>query len=300
MSSIRSRHSLGGTDGLAEDPIPKLRLHGVPHHQVDAAAEDLLEAALHPEEVKQSDRAVERDEQVDVTSRRSLATRHRAEDLERTDAQLGELGSLLGEAPLDLFPGHDVILRDTCGRGQRRHETPPGMPAGPEPGHFAAVALHSSIGSTEDVKPVSPRTIELIESLSPPTGLLSRWLGRGEPPSSRVLDEIVSSGELEAALALLTLALAGPTSHREPLLGAVDRLVRAAPVGDLVWLEQRARTLSDAEDHHRRTLLRVAPRELTDRGVRTPSVRGHSACIRPCPRRDRYLLCVLPLTASSR
>jgi HEAT repeat protein len=95
------------------------------------------------------------------------------------------------------------------------------------------------------VKPVSPRTIELIESLSPPTGLLSRWLGRVEPPSSGVLDEIVSSGELEAALALLTLAVAGPTAYREPLLGAADRLVRAAPVGALVWLEQRARTLSE-------------------------------------------------------
>lgn len=129
MSSIRSRHSLGGTDGLAEDPVPKLRLHGVPHDQVDAAAQDLLESPLHPEEVEQSDRPVERDEQVDVTSWRSLATRHRTEDLERTNPQLGELGSLLGEAALDLFPGHDVILRDACGSGQRSHESPGRYPA---------------------------------------------------------------------------------------------------------------------------------------------------------------------------
>ena len=95
------------------------------------------------------------------------------------------------------------------------------------------------------MKRVSPHTIELIESLSPQRGLLSRWLGRAEPPSARVLDEIVSSGEIETALALLTLAVAGPTGSREPLLGALDRLVRAAPVGALVWLEQRARTLSE-------------------------------------------------------
>jgi hypothetical protein len=95
------------------------------------------------------------------------------------------------------------------------------------------------------MKSISPHTVELIEPLSTPSGLLSRWLGRVEPPSPRVLDEIVSSGELEAALALLRLAVAGPTAYREPLLGALDRLVRAAPVGSLVWLEQRARTLSE-------------------------------------------------------
>lgn len=139
-----------------------------------------------------------------------------------------------------------MILRDACEGGQRSHESPARYSAEvPVRGHFAAIAQHPDIGSTDCVKPVSPHTIELIESLSPPTGLLSRWLGRVEPPPSRVLDEIVSSGELEAALALLTLAIAGPTACREPLLGALDRLVRAAPAGALVWLEQRARTLSE-------------------------------------------------------
>src|SRR5574340_1184471 len=102
MSSMRRRHSLGGTDGLAEDPFAELRLHGLPHHQVDAAAEDLLQPALDPEEVEQPDRTVELHQQIHVAARASLTASDRAEELERAYAQLGELGSLLGEAPLDL------------------------------------------------------------------------------------------------------------------------------------------------------------------------------------------------------
>jgi len=74
--------------------------------------------------------------------------------------------------------------------------------------------------------------------------VLSRWLKRAGPPPTAVLDEIVSSGEIEAALALLTLALVGTSNHREPLHAALDLMVRAASPDALVWLEQRARTLS--------------------------------------------------------
>lgn len=95
------------------------------------------------------------------------------------------------------------------------------------------------------MKPISPRTIALVESLYASPGLLERWLRRVAPPSTDVLDEIVATGEIEAALALLTLAVAGTRHYREPLYAAVDRLVRAAPPGALVWLEQRARTLSE-------------------------------------------------------
>ncbi len=101
------------------------------------------------------------------------------------------------------------------------------------------------IGSTSGVKPISPRTIELVEALYASPGLLDRWLRRVAPPSADVLDEIVASGEIEAALALLTLAVAGTPHYREPLYAAVDRLVRAATPSALVWLDQRARTLSE-------------------------------------------------------
>jgi HEAT repeat protein len=106
------------------------------------------------------------------------------------------------------------------------------------------VARPLVIGSTSRVKPISPRTIELVESLYASPGLLERWLRRVGPPSAGVLDEIVASGEIEAALGLLTLAVAGTPHYREPLHAALDRLVRAATPGALVWLEQRARTLS--------------------------------------------------------
>jgi len=95
------------------------------------------------------------------------------------------------------------------------------------------------------VRPISPHTIELIESLSASASLLSRWLRRVAPPSAAVLDEIVASGEIEAALALLALAVGATPHHREPLYAALDRLVRGAPPSALLWLEQRGRTLSE-------------------------------------------------------
>jgi HEAT repeat protein len=95
------------------------------------------------------------------------------------------------------------------------------------------------------VKPISPRTTELVESLYASSGLLDRWLGRVTRRSAGVLDEIVASGEIEAALGLLTLAVTGSPHDRDPLHAALDRLVRSATPRALVWLEQRARTLSE-------------------------------------------------------
>jgi len=95
------------------------------------------------------------------------------------------------------------------------------------------------------VKPISPHTIELVESLHASPGLLDRWLRRVGPPPASALDEIVASGELEAALGLLTLGVAGTPHYREPLFAALDRLVRPATASALVQLEMRARTLSE-------------------------------------------------------
>jgi HEAT repeat protein len=95
------------------------------------------------------------------------------------------------------------------------------------------------------VKAISPHTIELIGALAASPRLLPRLLERMPVPSPGVIDDIVSTGEIEAALALLTLALAGPATHRAPLLEGLDRLVRAAPVGSLLWLEHRARVVSE-------------------------------------------------------
>jgi len=100
------------------------------------------------------------------------------------------------------------------------------------------VARAVRMSSTTRVKAISPRTIELIESFAASPGLFPGLLRRVRAPSASVLDEIVSTGEIEAALALLTFALAGSAPYREPMLDAVDRIVRAAPVNSLVWLEQ--------------------------------------------------------------
>lgn len=79
---MRRRQSLGGTDRLGEDAVPQLALHRVAHDEVDLAAEDLLEPALHPEEVEQADRPVEVDEEVHVARGPGVAARNRAEEVE--------------------------------------------------------------------------------------------------------------------------------------------------------------------------------------------------------------------------
>ncbi len=114
---MRSRHSLGGTDSLAEDPVAELRLHGLPHDKVHAAAEDLFQPPLNPEEVEESDGPVEVDEQVHVAVGCRLAAGYRTEDVERANPKPCELGSLLGESALDLFARHARIIERPGRRG---------------------------------------------------------------------------------------------------------------------------------------------------------------------------------------
>ncbi len=73
---MRRRHSLGGTDSLAEDPVAELRLHRLAHDEVHAAAEDLFQPPLNPEEVEEPDGSVEVDEQVHVAVRCGFVAGH--------------------------------------------------------------------------------------------------------------------------------------------------------------------------------------------------------------------------------
>jgi len=107
---MRRRQSLGGTNGLGEDAVPQLALHGVAHDQVDATAEDLLQSALHPEEVEQADGLVEVDEEVDVAGGTGFSARDRAEEVERADAQRRELWTRRGKSLDGLPTGHGPIL----------------------------------------------------------------------------------------------------------------------------------------------------------------------------------------------
>ncbi len=114
---MRRRHSLGGTDSLAEDPIAELRLHGLPHDQVHPAAEDLFQPPLNTEEVEETDGPVEVDEEVHVAVWCRLAAGYRAEDVERANPEIRELGSLLGESALDLVACHARIIERPGRRG---------------------------------------------------------------------------------------------------------------------------------------------------------------------------------------
>ena len=66
MSSTRSRQSLGGNNCLAENAIAQLGLEGRRRYQVHAVSDELAELSLEADELKQANRAVEFDEQVDV------------------------------------------------------------------------------------------------------------------------------------------------------------------------------------------------------------------------------------------
>ncbi len=125
---MRRRHSLGGTDSLAEDPVAELRLHGLPHDQVHAAAEDLFQPPLYPEEVEQPDGPVEVDEQVHVAVRRGISAGYRTEDLEGANPELRKLGSLLGESALDVFARHARIIERPGRLGQPGVRRAPAVP----------------------------------------------------------------------------------------------------------------------------------------------------------------------------
>jgi len=101
------------------------------------------------------------------------------------------------------------------------------------------------MGSTVSVRSISPRTVELLESLAARPGFLARAFGRAPVLSPSALDELVAAGELEAALGLLPLALVSSPAARVALLDALDRLVRTATPDALAWLDHRARTLAE-------------------------------------------------------
>ncbi len=97
---------------------------------------------------------------------------------------------------------------------------------------------------TAGVKPISPKTVALLEQIAAAPGWVVRLLGRSAHPTKRLLEEVANSGEIEAALGLLPIALATRGLHREDVLRAIDKLVRDASTATFVWLDQRARELS--------------------------------------------------------
>src|SRR5438874_13220044 len=84
MSSMRRRQSLAGTDRLGKDPRPQLALDGVLHDQIDWSAEDGVQPALDPEEMEESHRLVELDQEVHIAARTRVAARDGAENIKRS------------------------------------------------------------------------------------------------------------------------------------------------------------------------------------------------------------------------
>ena len=87
MSAMRTRHSLGGTNGLPVDPLAELAADHPRRRQVDPAAQEALELALDARETEVPHRAGELGDEVEVAIRASLVAGDGAEDQERADAE---------------------------------------------------------------------------------------------------------------------------------------------------------------------------------------------------------------------
>lgn len=66
MSSIRSRHSLGGKDGLAQDLLPQMVFQATGSDEVDRLVEQVFKVQLKFDQVEQSDRLGKLDQQIDI------------------------------------------------------------------------------------------------------------------------------------------------------------------------------------------------------------------------------------------
>ena len=106
MSVTRSRQSLRGTDGLGEDGIAKLGAKTPGGHEVDLAAEQLLQPLLDVEEVEEADRAVELDQGIDVATRLGLIPGHGAKQREAPDAEVAKFALVQGDDLECSVPAH--------------------------------------------------------------------------------------------------------------------------------------------------------------------------------------------------
>ena len=107
MSSMRRRHSLGGTDRLGEDSRAQLALDRVFHDQIDVSPDDGLEPALDPEELKEAHGLVELDQKVHIAVCTRVPARDGTEEIERTDPESLELCPMFRESSLDFLSPHD-------------------------------------------------------------------------------------------------------------------------------------------------------------------------------------------------
>jgi hypothetical protein len=86
-SSMRIRQSLGGTDGLSQHSLPKLRLQGSGRNEVDSGAQNLFEKPTQAHKLKKTDRNAKLDEEIHVAVGAGVATRHRPEYCQALDVE---------------------------------------------------------------------------------------------------------------------------------------------------------------------------------------------------------------------
>src|SRR5882762_712209 len=106
-TSMRRRHSLGGTDRLGKDSRAQLALDRVLHDQIDGSSDDGLELSLDPEKLEEAYGPVELDQKVHIAVGTRVAARDGTEEIERAHAESFELCPMCRESSLDFLSPHD-------------------------------------------------------------------------------------------------------------------------------------------------------------------------------------------------
>jgi hypothetical protein len=74
------RHSLGRNNRLVKDSVAELRLERCRRDEVDSVTDELAKLALQAHKLKESDRAAELDEQIDIAVLAALISSERTEE----------------------------------------------------------------------------------------------------------------------------------------------------------------------------------------------------------------------------
>lgn len=121
---MRSRQSLGDTDGFAENALAERRVEGVGSGEVNRAAQEFAEPALQADEREQADPGggVIVHQQVDIARAACLAPQRRAEQAELPHRELLEHLSVDEKSARHVCGIHGRILPET-GPGVKTHRT---------------------------------------------------------------------------------------------------------------------------------------------------------------------------------
>jgi hypothetical protein len=124
MSSTRRRQSLGGKNRLAKYSIAKLRFEGRRRDEIDLVADQFAKLPLQTDELEETDRAVELNEEIDVAVVSAFIAGERAEKGQAGNTKGVQHGTVFAQCLQDVVASacrvhsHDsrLIIAETAER----------------------------------------------------------------------------------------------------------------------------------------------------------------------------------------